>query len=132
MLEDIVACILCNLHKVQRSLHFWQSRAEGTNAQKIYPHDLSKRIIDLYRWDIRNVKQTWNEWVSLPAFISCCIYTIYHNIAILTSLRHCLVNSLAQVFSIIYLFIYGFSSGRVALLNFVLIAFDYVPSLRYI
>ncbi|CAL9128605.1 unnamed protein product, partial [Musa acuminata var. zebrina] len=28
MLEDIMECILCNLHKVQKSLHFWQSRAE--------------------------------------------------------------------------------------------------------
>ncbi|CAD5189305.1 unnamed protein product [Musa acuminata subsp. malaccensis] len=36
MLEDIMECILCNLHKVQKSFHFWQSWAEGTNAQKIY------------------------------------------------------------------------------------------------
>ncbi|EXC10038.1 hypothetical protein L484_004723 [Morus notabilis] len=36
VLEDILEQIYSDLHSVQKNLQFWQSRAEGTNAQKVY------------------------------------------------------------------------------------------------
>ncbi|CAF2119371.1 unnamed protein product [Brassica napus] len=35
-LEEIMADVLSNLHDIQKSLEFWQSRAEGSNARKAY------------------------------------------------------------------------------------------------
>ncbi|RZS25486.1 hypothetical protein BHM03_00058691 [Ensete ventricosum] len=129
MLEDIMECLLCNLHEVQKSLHFWHSQAEGTNAQKIY-------FIIFERGPRAFIDGTYEMLCRLGTNGSpfqhlshAASNTICHNIAILTSLRHCLANSLAQVFCIIYLFIYGLNSGRVALRNFVLTTFDYIPSL---
>ncbi|KAG7947737.1 hypothetical protein I3843_14G108800 [Carya illinoinensis] len=36
VLEDILKHALFNLHNIQENLQFWQSRAEGSNARKMY------------------------------------------------------------------------------------------------
>ncbi|KAJ0260845.1 Protein DGS1 [Hirschfeldia incana] len=36
VLEEIMADVLSNLHDIQKSLEFWQSRAQGSNARKAY------------------------------------------------------------------------------------------------
>ncbi|THU59825.1 hypothetical protein C4D60_Mb07t06120 [Musa balbisiana] len=99
MLEDIMECILCNLHKIQKSLHFWQSRAEGTNAQKIYFMIFERGPWALIDGTYEMLSRLGTNGSPFQHLSHAASNTICHNIAILTSLQHCLANSLAQVYS---------------------------------
>ncbi|URE19305.1 hypothetical protein MUK42_37339 [Musa troglodytarum] len=99
ILEDIMECILCNLHKVQKSLHFWQSRAEGTNAQKIYFMIFERGPWAFIDGTYEMLSRLGTNGSPVQHLSHAASNTICHNIAILTSLRHCLANSLAQIYS---------------------------------
>ncbi|KAF6151859.1 hypothetical protein GIB67_010433 [Kingdonia uniflora] len=98
VLEDILDHILSSLHEIQKSLQFWQSRAEGTNAQKMYfmvfergPRVFFCGIFRLMRGCLTEDSSLQNLCLSAGSHISV-------RIAILTSLRHCLASFLAEAY----------------------------------
>ncbi|KAF9621114.1 hypothetical protein IFM89_016608 [Coptis chinensis] len=96
VVEDILDHIFSNLHNIQKNLQFWQCRAEGTNAQKVYfmffqrgPRAFVDGTIQLLSGRGSRLQYLCH---SAAAHIS-------QRVAILTSLRHCLATFLAQVYT---------------------------------
>ncbi|XP_038988228.1 protein DGS1, mitochondrial-like isoform X2 [Phoenix dactylifera] len=88
---------LCCLHNIQKSLVFWQSRAEGTRTQKIYFMIFERGP----RAFIDGTYELINRLVTdgSPIQHLCCSASdmISEKIAVLTSLQHYLATFLAQV-----------------------------------
>ncbi|KAF5181898.1 Dgs1 protein [Thalictrum thalictroides] len=98
VLEDILDHIFSSLHIIQKNLQFWQCKAEGTNAQKVYfmvfergPHAFIDGTLQLLRGCETNGSRMQYLYHSAAAHIT-------ERIAILTNLRHCLATFLAQVY----------------------------------
>ncbi|CAN6560312.1 unnamed protein product [Malus baccata var. baccata] len=98
VLHDMLEHIFYNLHNIQKNLQFWQSRAEGSNAQKVKfmvlergPHAFIEGAIQLIRGCIAEGSSIQSISLSASAHIS-------ERITILTSLRCSLATFLAQVY----------------------------------
>ncbi|KAB2615287.1 hypothetical protein D8674_021875 [Pyrus ussuriensis x Pyrus communis] len=98
VLHDMLEHIFSNLHNIQKNLQFWQSRAEGSNAQKVKfmvlergPHAFIEGAIQLIRGCIAEGSSIQSISLSASAHIS-------ERITILTSLRCSLATFLAQVY----------------------------------
>ncbi|THU71324.1 hypothetical protein C4D60_Mb04t00210 [Musa balbisiana] len=98
MLEDIMEYVLCNLHNVQKSLHFWQSRAEGTNARKIYFMIFERGPLAFIDGAYEMISRLGPGGAPFQHLSHAASNTISHKIASLTILRHCLADFLAQVY----------------------------------
>ncbi|KAK1278972.1 hypothetical protein QJS04_geneDACA003633 [Acorus gramineus] len=97
VLEDILGHVLSSLHDVQKNLQFWQSRAEGTDAQKAYfmlfergPRAFVDRTFQLVR--------RHGEGPTMQRLSHSAAVMISENISILMSLQSCLAKFLAQVY----------------------------------
>ncbi|KAJ4780228.1 Nuclear control of ATPase protein 2 [Rhynchospora pubera] len=98
IIEEIVEHTLSHLHTIQKSLLFWQSRAEGTSSQKIYfmvfergPRAFAKEI---YQFAISLTSQG----SSIQYLSDSASEMISIRLAILTSLQHSLSTFLAEVY----------------------------------
>ncbi|KAA8544502.1 hypothetical protein F0562_022458 [Nyssa sinensis] len=98
VLEDVLEHIFLNLHNIQKNLQFWQSRAEGSNARKVYfmifergPWALIDGTVQLLREYVAEGSGTQHLCHSASAYI-------YERITILTNLRSSLATFLAQVY----------------------------------
>ncbi|CAD5172606.1 unnamed protein product [Musa acuminata subsp. malaccensis] len=98
MLEDIMEYVLCNLHNVQKSLHFWQSRAEGTNARKIYFMIFERGPLAFIDGAYEMISRLGPGGAPFQHLSHAASNTISHKIASLTILRRCLADFLAQVY----------------------------------
>ncbi|XP_010906408.1 protein DGS1, mitochondrial [Elaeis guineensis] len=98
ILEDIMEHTLHCLHNIQKSLVFWQSRAEGTNTQKIYFMMFERGPRAFIDGTYQLITRLGT--VGSPIQHLCCSASdmISEKIAILTSLQHCLATFLAQVY----------------------------------
>ncbi|CAM0873232.1 unnamed protein product [Alopecurus aequalis] len=99
ILEDIVQHTLSNLHSIEKSLTFWQSRADGTSLQKMY-------FMIFERGPRAFVEATCQTLTRLRSYRSPSDYlvdsaydTISTKLAGLTSIQHCLSAFLAEVYS---------------------------------
>ncbi|RZR95983.1 hypothetical protein BHM03_00024901 [Ensete ventricosum] len=98
MLEDIMEYVLCNLHNVQKSLHFWQSRAEGTNVRKIYFMIFERGPLAFIDGAYEMISRLGPGGAPFQHLSHAASNTISHKIASLTILRRCLADFLAQVY----------------------------------
>ncbi|XP_047328719.1 protein DGS1, mitochondrial [Impatiens glandulifera] len=97
-LEDILEIVFLNLHNIQKNLQFWQSKAEGSNAQKKYfmifergPKAFVHETYQLLHDVIVENSSTQSLSQSASTHISV-------RISILTSLRYHLATFLAQFY----------------------------------
>ncbi|XP_074584026.1 protein DGS1, mitochondrial-like [Curcuma longa] len=98
VVEDVMECTLCYLHGVQKSLHFWQTRAEGTNARKIYFMIFERGPLAFIDGTYGMLSRLHTGGSPIQHLSHVASSTISHRIAILSSLSHCLANFLAQVY----------------------------------
>ncbi|KAI5673518.1 hypothetical protein M9H77_13882 [Catharanthus roseus] len=97
-LEDVVERIFINLHYIQKNLQFWQSRAEGSNAQKAYfmvcergPNAFVNGIFQLLRDYVAEGSGMQHLYFSASSHMS-------ERVTFLTNLRCFLATFLAQVY----------------------------------
>uniref|UniRef100_A0A0E0D1C5 Uncharacterized protein n=1 Tax=Oryza meridionalis TaxID=40149 RepID=A0A0E0D1C5_9ORYZ len=98
ILEDIVQHTLSSLHGIQKSLLFWQSKAEGTNSQKMY-------FMIFERGPRAFVKATYQTLTRLRSNESPTQYILHSasdmvstKLAVLTNMQHCLAVFLAEIY----------------------------------
>ncbi|XP_078152005.1 dgd1 suppressor 1 isoform X1 [Carex rostrata] len=96
--EDIMEHVLSHLHSIQKSLLFWQSRAEGTSSQKIYfmvfergPRAFAK---EMYQFVISLASQG----SSIQYLSDSASDMVASKLAALTSLQHIFSTFLAEVY----------------------------------
>ncbi|KAG6501424.1 protein DGS1, mitochondrial-like [Zingiber officinale] len=98
VVEDVMECTLRYLHSVQKSLHFWQTRAEGTNAQKIYFMIFERGPLAFIDGTYGMLSRLRTGGSPIQNLSHVASSTISHKIAILSGLSHHLANFLAQVY----------------------------------
>uniref|UniRef100_A0A0E0D1C2 Uncharacterized protein n=1 Tax=Oryza meridionalis TaxID=40149 RepID=A0A0E0D1C2_9ORYZ len=98
ILQDVVQHTLSNLHDIQKSLIFWQSKAEGTNSQKLY-------FVIFERGPRAFVEAAWQTLTRLksnaspvPHLLHSASDMVSTKLAVLTSMQHCLSAFLAEVY----------------------------------
>ncbi|KAK9273459.1 hypothetical protein L1049_018269 [Liquidambar formosana] len=98
VLEDILEHMFLNLRKIQKNLHFWQSRAERSNARKVYfmifergPRAFFDETVQLIRECVSGGSSMQHLCYTASAYIS-------ERITILSNLRYSLATFLAQVY----------------------------------
>uniref|UniRef100_A0A0E0D1C6 Uncharacterized protein n=1 Tax=Oryza meridionalis TaxID=40149 RepID=A0A0E0D1C6_9ORYZ len=102
ILEDIVQHTLSSLHGIQKSLLFWQSKAEGTNSQKMY-------FMIFERGPRAFVKATYQTLTRLRSNESPTQYILHSasdmvstKLAVLTNMQHCLAVFLAEGHTLLF------------------------------
>ncbi|KAH7560799.1 hypothetical protein JRO89_XS10G0108500 [Xanthoceras sorbifolium] len=94
VLEDIMEHIFSNLHNIQKNLQFWQSRAEGSSARKVY-FMLCERGPKAF---LNGTAQLFREGFSMQHLYRSSSAHISERIAVLTTLRYSLATFLAQLY----------------------------------
>jgi nuclear-control-of-ATPase protein 2 len=97
ILQDVAQHTLSNLHDIQKSLIFWQSKAEGTSSQKLY-------FMIFERGPRAFVEAAWQTLTRLksngspvPHLLHSASDMVSTKLAVLTSMQHCLAAFLAEV-----------------------------------
>ncbi|XP_058107357.1 protein DGS1, mitochondrial isoform X2 [Magnolia sinica] len=103
-LEDILEHILSSLHGIQKSLLFWQSRAEGTDAQKLYFMVFERGPRAFINGTVQLIRGYSTEDSTMEHLSHSAAATITERIAILTRLQKCLATFLAQVYMEVHKF----------------------------
>ncbi|CAM8963542.1 hypothetical protein QQ045_005958 [Rhodiola kirilowii] len=98
VIEDILDHVLSDLHVIQKNLHFWQTRAEGSNGRKMYfmlfergPHAFVNGTVQFIHKYATEGSSARHIFHSASAYIS-------ERIRVLTSLRYSLAAFLGQVY----------------------------------
>uniref|UniRef100_A0A0D3FJ37 Uncharacterized protein n=1 Tax=Oryza barthii TaxID=65489 RepID=A0A0D3FJ37_9ORYZ len=98
ILQDVVQHTLSNLHDIQKSLIFWQSKAEGTSSQKLY-------FMIFERGPRAFVEAAWQTLTRLksngspvPHLLHSASDMVSTKLAVLTCMQHCLAAFLAEVY----------------------------------
>ncbi|CAG7879211.1 unnamed protein product, partial [Brassica rapa] len=98
-LEEIMADVLSNLHDIQKSLEFWQSRAEGSNARKAYFMVFERGPVAFVDESVKLVRKGLSEEDS--AMQHLCQSSSSHmldRMRVLMELRSSLASFLAQLY----------------------------------
>ncbi|KAF3454035.1 hypothetical protein FNV43_RR04481 [Rhamnella rubrinervis] len=98
VLADILEHIYLNLQNIQKNLHFWQSKAEGSNAQKVYFMVFERGPWAFIDGTIQLIREYVAEGSFMQQLSDSASTHIHERIAILTSLRCSLATFLAQVY----------------------------------
>ncbi|XP_002523227.2 protein DGS1, mitochondrial isoform X1 [Ricinus communis] len=99
VLEDIIEHILINLHSVQKNLHFWQSRAEGSNSRKLYFMMFERGPRALIDGTLQLLQQCIADGgPSLHHVCQSASSYISERLTVLTTLRRGLATFLAEVY----------------------------------
>ncbi|KAL8483565.1 hypothetical protein ACS0TY_026302 [Phlomoides rotata] len=94
-LEDIIEHTLRNLHIIQKNLAFWQSRAEGSNAQKAY-FMICQRGPSAFINGTLQMMRDCADGTSIQKLYCSAYSHISERISVLTSLRYSLATFLAK------------------------------------
>ncbi|KAK4772569.1 hypothetical protein SAY86_014344 [Trapa natans] len=97
-LEDVMVLIYSNMHEIQKNLHFWESRAEGSNSQKIYFMLFERGPWAFVDGTVKLVKDSVVQGSSIQQLCSSASSHISQRIAMLNGLRFSLATFLAQVY----------------------------------
>ncbi|XP_022752415.1 protein DGS1, mitochondrial isoform X1 [Durio zibethinus] len=102
VLNDIMDRSILNLHKIQNNLQFWQSRAEGSNARKVYfmifergPRAFVNGTVQLIHESVADGSAMQHLSHSASAYIS-------ERIAVLSALRCSVSTFLAEFYVEVY------------------------------
>ncbi|GAY50877.1 hypothetical protein CUMW_130000 [Citrus unshiu] len=98
VLEDIMEHIFLNLHNIQKNLQFWQSRAEGSNAQKAYFMMFERGPFAFINGTAQILRDCMAEGGSVQHLCQSASVHISERITVLTTLRSSLATFLAQVY----------------------------------
>lgn len=98
VLEDMLEHILLNLHNIQKNLQFWQSRAEGSNARKVYFMIFERGPRAFVNGTMRLIRECIAEGSGMQSLCHSASAYISERITVLTSLRYLLASFLAQVY----------------------------------
>nr|GEU85956.1 protein DGS1, mitochondrial [Tanacetum cinerariifolium] len=98
VLGDILENIFFNLHNVQKNLHFWQARAEGSNSQKVYFMVFERGPLAFFDGSGKLIHDYVFEGTGMQNLSSAAAAHISERISVLTSLRYSLATFLAQVY----------------------------------
>ncbi|XP_022898946.1 protein DGS1, mitochondrial [Olea europaea var. sylvestris] len=97
-LEDIMEHTLQNLHNIQKNLRFWQSRAEGSNAQKAYFMLCERGPYAFFNGTTQLIHDYLAEGSGMQHVYCSAFSHISERINALTSLRYFLATFLAEVY----------------------------------
>ncbi|KAE8037586.1 hypothetical protein FH972_010164 [Carpinus fangiana] len=98
VLEDIMEHIFLNLHNIQKNLQFWQSRAEGSNARKMYFMIFERGPRAFINGTVQLIRECAAEGSSMQQLSHSASHHISERIAILSCLRCALAMFLAQIY----------------------------------
>ncbi|KAG5566353.1 hypothetical protein RHGRI_002075 [Rhododendron griersonianum] len=98
VLQDILEHICLDLHNIQKNLHFWQSRAEASNARKVYFLLFERGPRAFIHGTIRLVRECVVEGSGMQNLSRSASAHISERITVLTTLRYHLATFLAQVY----------------------------------
>ncbi|XP_057497856.1 protein DGS1, mitochondrial-like isoform X2 [Actinidia eriantha] len=98
VLEDILEHIFLDLHNIQKNLHFWQSRAEGSNARKVYFLIFERGPRAFIEGTVRLIRECVVEGSGMQNICHSASAKISERITVLTSLRYYLATFLAQIY----------------------------------
>lgn len=98
VLEDIMERIFWNLHNIQKNLQFWQSRAEGSNAQKANFMMFERGPFAFINGTAQILRDCMAEGGSIQHLCQSASVHISERITVLTTLRSSLATFLAQVY----------------------------------
>ncbi|KAJ4978366.1 hypothetical protein NE237_009146 [Protea cynaroides] len=98
VLDYILGHLFASLHDIQKSLHFWQSRAEGSDVQKVYFMVFERGPRAFIDETIQLIHGCVSGGSPVQHLCHSAVTQISERIAVLTSLQHCLAKFLAQVY----------------------------------
>ncbi|KAL4203310.1 hypothetical protein AMTRI_Chr01g127210 [Amborella trichopoda] len=98
LLDDILVQILSSLHDIQKNLQFWQSRAEGSDARKVYFMVFERGPLAFIRGTVQLLRGYASEGSSMQHLVLSAAERISERIAVLTCLQNHLAMFLAQVY----------------------------------
>ncbi|XP_068637325.1 protein DGS1, mitochondrial-like isoform X2 [Aristolochia californica] len=99
IIEDIMGHILSRLHHIQKSLLFWQSRAEGTDKQKVYFMVFERGPWAFIEGSTQLLRGFATEGYSMQHLCHSANFSINERIAVLTGLQKSLAMFLAQLYT---------------------------------
>lgn len=98
VLGDLLEHCFLNLHGIWKNLQFWQSRAEGTNAQKVYFLICERGPRAFFSGTVQLMQQSFRDGFSLQHVAREASLYIADRITILSNLRCHLAVFVAQVY----------------------------------
>ncbi|KAL7198467.1 hypothetical protein ACSBR2_020873 [Camellia fascicularis] len=98
VLEDILEHIFLDLHNIQKNLHFWQSRAEASNARKVYFLIFERGPRAFIDGTVQLIREYVVEGSGMQNLCHSASVHISERITVLTSLRYHLATFLAQIY----------------------------------
>uniref|UniRef100_A0A0E0KEA8 Uncharacterized protein n=1 Tax=Oryza punctata TaxID=4537 RepID=A0A0E0KEA8_ORYPU len=98
ILEDIVQHTLSSLHGIQKSLLFWQSKAEGTNSQKMYFMIFERGPRAFFKAAYQTLTRLRSNESPTQYILHSASDMVSTKLAVLTSMQHCLAAFLAEVY----------------------------------
>ncbi|KAG9450593.1 hypothetical protein H6P81_010558 [Aristolochia fimbriata] len=98
VIEDIMGHILSRLHHIQKSLHFWHSRAEGTEKQKMYFMVFERGPCAFIEGSSQLLRGISTEGYSMQHLCHSATVSINEKINVLTSLQRSLALFLAELY----------------------------------
>uniref|UniRef100_A0A0E0KEA9 Uncharacterized protein n=1 Tax=Oryza punctata TaxID=4537 RepID=A0A0E0KEA9_ORYPU len=96
ILEDIVQHTLSSLHGIQKSLLFWQSKAEGTNSQKMYFMIFERGPRAFFKAAYQTLTRLRSNESPTQYILHSASDMVSTKLAVLTSMQHCLAAFLAE------------------------------------
>ncbi|CAF1697181.1 hypothetical protein HID58_050537 [Brassica napus] len=97
-LEEIMADVLSNLHDIQKSLEFWQSRAEGSNARKAYFMVFERGPVAFVDESVKLVRKGLSEDSAMQHLCQSSSSHMFNRTRVLMELRSSLASFLAQLY----------------------------------
>ncbi|KAL0784315.1 hypothetical protein Bca101_000560 [Brassica carinata] len=99
VLEEIMADVLSNLHDIQKSLEFWQSRAEGSNARKAYFMVFERGPVAFVDESVKLVRKSLSEEDSaMQHLCQSSSSHMFDRMRVLMELRSSIASFLAQLY----------------------------------
>ncbi|EOA20214.1 hypothetical protein CARUB_v10000512mg [Capsella rubella] len=98
VLEEIMADVLSNLHDIQKSLDFWQSRAEGSNARKAYFMIFERGPVAFLNESTKFVTKSLSEESAMQHLCQSSSSHMLDRMRVLLELRSALASFLAQLY----------------------------------
>ncbi|XP_074263007.1 protein DGS1, mitochondrial-like isoform X1 [Silene latifolia] len=101
VLEDILEQLFSNIHYIQKNLHYWQIKEEGSNAQKAYFMLFERGPQALISGSVELVRNFIAEDSSFQILCHNASGFIAERVTVLDSLKRMLAKFLAQVYMLI-------------------------------
>ncbi|KAG8063228.1 hypothetical protein GUJ93_ZPchr0003g18230 [Zizania palustris] len=98
ILQDVVQHTQSNLHRVHKSLCFWQSKAEGTNSQRLYFMIFERGPKAFVEAACQTLTRLRSNGSSVQYFLHSASDMVSTKFSVLTSMQHCLAAFLAKVY----------------------------------